>query len=246
MKRITTCSLYAACILLSTTGLSTQIVRADDGREYEEDILMKKVNKNYPPWYRGCGTGGNGYESDDCAHHYYYEYIGPREGGFTPEQGKFVDSDRIYCGTFHMKPGKTYPSHNHPSREMYYIMEGTADWYTGDTKQAMQVTPGTFISHPPYTPHGWTVTSDNMLRAFYCWWAEGEDDLATKTLSKGGRLTNPCRDQSPQTVKDYRESIAECTEQPTAPVDPEKAVCGGTCSGGGDKLICPGPTCGVA
>ncbi len=166
-----------------------------------EDDMKKKMNKKYPPWYRGCAPDGL---AGNCSNHFYYTMIGP--GLEAPG----YNAENVYCGTFYMKPGKTYPSHNHPAREFYYIIDGEAKWHAGgkefDAKQ------GTFIVHEPYTPHGWTNTSETTwLRAFYCWWKEPGD--SEDVLNIGGRLTNPCISQSPETAKPFKVPLPECKKE---------------------------------
>ncbi len=150
------------------------------------DRLVKKVNSAYPDWYRGCAASFN---ADACSHHFYYVLTSPErflEPGESTED--IYPAENAYCGIFNMKSGKTYPAHTHPSREFYYIIDGEADWYAGD--EVRKVKAGSFMVHPPFTPHGWTVTSEQELKTFFCWWREDRDD--PKSLDNGGRFTNPC------------------------------------------------------
>lgn len=177
---------------------------------HDED-LPKKANRNYPNWYRGCAPDGL---ADEHSNHYYYTYIGP---GVAPPA---IQSEKVFCGTFHMKPGKTYPAHNHPAREFYYILEGEAQWYAGDKK--ITAKPGTFIMHPPYTSHGWTTSDKSWLRAFYCWWMEDED--TPDTLQQGGKMTNPCLTQSPATANLFRIPLPECASENHAEAEKEITI----------------------
>lgn len=171
-----------------------------------EDELEKKVNSSYPDWYRGCAANGL---ADEDSHHYYYTLIGPDLDKQIPAG---IHAENIFCGTYYMKPDKTYPAHNHPSREFYYIIDGEARWYAGDKE--FDVRAGSFIMHPPYTSHGWTNTSKTQwLRAFYCWWAESTDPA--NVFEFGGRLTNPCLSQSPKTVQANTTGLSQCDSSPS-------------------------------
>lgn len=143
-----------------------------------ENDLPKKANKSYPSFYRGNGKKGI---ADKDALYHYTELVGPKswvKPGFNDED--------MYVGTVYLNPGETYPAHNHPAWEVYYVVEGEADWYVNDEKQ--RVTPGSVIFHRPYDVHGWKNTSKTKeLKLVYIWWSEtGREDLG-----KGARFTNP-------------------------------------------------------
>ncbi|EDN68033.1 hypothetical protein BGP_2422 [Beggiatoa sp. PS] len=75
--------------------------------------------------------------------------------------------------------------------------------------------------HPPYTSHGWTNTSKTKwLKAFYCWWAESDDPK--DVLNYGGKLTNPCFSQSPNTVAPNKIPLPQCNPVPVT--KEEKAI----------------------
>ncbi|MCP4347933.1 MAG: cupin domain-containing protein [Desulfobacterales bacterium] len=168
-----------------------------------EDKLEKKINKAYPEWYRGCAPG---FKADACSHHFYYILLGPERFLESTEKEHAYNAENLFCGTFTMRPGKTYPAHVHPSREMYYVIAGEADWYAGD--EVRKVKPGSFMVHPPFTPHGWTVTSEEELKTFYCWWREDRDD--PKSFDNGGRFANPCINEDGNSAKPDAVPLDQC------------------------------------
>ena len=145
---------------------------------FKEKNAQKKSNASYPSWYRGNGKNGL---ADEDSLYFYRGFIGPKvfvKNGFNNEY--------FYMGTLELKPDETYPAHNHPSYEIYYIIEGEAEWYVDDEKQT--VGPGSVIFHRPYAVHGWTnLSKDKPLKAAYIWWSNGDPSV----LSKGARFTDP-------------------------------------------------------
>lgn len=178
-------------------------------RVINTDDMEKKINKNYPDWYRGNTPGGL---ADKDSHHYYYTLIGPN---LAPEG---VNAENIFCASYFLKPGKTYPAHSHPSREFYFIFGGEARWQAGD--KAFDVKAGSFIMHPPFVAHGMTNTSKTeLLSAVTCWWHEPGDP--EDIFSQGGRMKNPCLVQSPKTAVRHKIPLSQCQ---SSPVVEEKSV----------------------
>jgi len=64
-------------------------------------------------WF--CGTGQNGL-SDENAKYFYHELIGPN----LPAPA--FQNENVYFGPLEMKSGYTYPAHNHPAPEIYYVI----------------------------------------------------------------------------------------------------------------------------
>lgn len=160
------------------------------GRHINETDLPPLVNAAYPDWYRNNG-GGN--HATPESHHHYYELIGP--GLSAPS----YDTENIYCSSYYLKPGKTYFAHNHPAREFYYVISGTADWYIGD-EGPIEVSSGYMMVHPPYVTHGMTNTSDTEdLRALVCWWQTPDDP--ENVMNTGGLPANPCSVEEEATAK---------------------------------------------
>jgi mannose-6-phosphate isomerase-like protein (cupin superfamily) len=155
-----------------------------------QDDMPKLCNASYPAWYRGNAPNGL---ADSSSMHFYHTLIGPNaKTGFNPKH--------FMSGYYELKPGATYPAHNHPAREYYYVIEGEADWWADD--EMRHVTAGTAIYHRPYTVHGWTNTSKSKpLRLLWCWWIDEGDSL--NVLDIGGRFTNPDLCKSRETAKAY-------------------------------------------
>jgi quercetin dioxygenase-like cupin family protein len=136
----------------------------------------------YPQWFRGKRNDGR---ADEFAKYFYTQLIGPAAaaaGAGGPS------ANELRMGTLTLKPGATYPAHNHPAREIYYVMQGEADWFVDDEKQ--HVTEGAVIMHRPYAVHGWTNTSANQpLKVIWIRWLENHD--RPDVLDQGARLVNP-------------------------------------------------------
>ena len=153
-----------------------------------EKTVEKKINSKYPSWYRGNAPNS---QADKDSKHFYRILLGP---GATTK----LNPKNIMCGTYYLKPGVTYPAHNHPANEMYYVVSGEADWWADDENRVVQA--GNIMYHRPYTVHGFTNKSKtDPLHMFWCWWVEpGEDPSVLKI---GGRFTNPDLFTSPETSK---------------------------------------------
>ncbi|CAH0991195.1 hypothetical protein SIN8267_01297 [Sinobacterium norvegicum] len=150
---------------------------AGDTHFVSEGDLQRKSNSSYPAWYRGNGENG---KADADSLYSYVEIAGPFNNPIATEN--------IYMGTLILKPGATYPAHNHGANEMYYIISGEADWWVNDQKQPVKA--GDTIYHKPFDVHGWVNTSaTEELHAVYMWWKEpgDPDDL----FNHGARFVNP-------------------------------------------------------
>lgn len=153
-----------------------------------EETIEKKINAKYPAWYRGNAANGM---ADEDSFHFYRVLIGPSA------KTKLNPKNQM-CGTYYLKPGVTYPAHNHPANEMYYVVDGEADWWADDENQKVRA--GNIMYHRPYTVHGFTNTSKTKpLHLFWCWWVEPGEDPSV--LNIGGRFTNPELFSSPETSK---------------------------------------------
>jgi quercetin dioxygenase-like cupin family protein len=149
-----------------------------------EDQARKRANASYPGWFRGTGPDG---WADERARYHYTELVGP-----LSTDTKLL-ANRVHFGTFVLQPGATYPAHNHPAPEIYFVVEGQARWCVDDEQK--DVGPWSVILHRPYAVHGWKNTGDKPLKAVWVWWAEG--DSTPDELTRGARLTNPKRDADP-------------------------------------------------
>ncbi len=141
---------------------------------------VRKANISYPEWFRGEGKDGL---ADDNSLYWYTSLISPEKNS----EGTLV-AKNLNLGILELKSGATYPAHSHPANELYFVLNGVADWYVNDEQQ--HVTAGSVIRHRPYDVHGWINTSDSApLTVVWLWWLEGDD--TSEILDQGARFTNP-------------------------------------------------------
>lgn len=141
-----------------------------------ESEAPKKSNKKYPAWFRGNGVDG---KADEKALYWYTELIGPKAYNIT----KNMNAENAYCGTLMLAPGATYPAHNHPASEFYFIYEGEGEWYINDEHKHVKA--GDLQYHRPFDAHGWKNTGKVPMKAFYCWWKEEGDKVDVMKSSAG-------------------------------------------------------------
>jgi len=147
---------------------------------FSANNAVRKANTSYPEWFRGEAKNGM---ADDNSLYWYTSLISPNRNS----EGNLV-AKNLNLGILNLKSGATYPAHSHPANELYFVLDGVADWYVNDEKQ--HVSAGSVIRHRPYDVHGWVNTSDSTpLTVLWLWWLEGED--ATEILDQGARFTNP-------------------------------------------------------
>jgi quercetin dioxygenase-like cupin family protein len=84
-----------------------------------------------------------------------------------------IDRADVRMGLQELEPGAAYPTHHHPSPEIYMVLGGEAQWSVGDRK--IEAGPGTTIYTPPDTKHRIENTGSTRLRWLYFWWAPGGD-----------------------------------------------------------------------
>lgn len=150
----------------------------------QEGGAQHQASSHYPVWFRGKGADG---KADEFSRYFFTQLVGPRMPG-SESAPSGLPGNNLRMGTLVLQPGATYPAHNHPAREVYYVTEGEADWFVDDEKQ--HVTPGSIIMHRPYAVHGWTNTSDDKpLKVIWIQWVEGDEK--PDVLDKGARLVNP-------------------------------------------------------
>lgn len=143
---------------------------------YHERNARPRANPTYPDWFRGDTPGG---WADTRSRYQYTSLVGPKDAG--------LQANSLLMGTLILKPGTTYPAHSHPAAEIYYILEGEADWWVDGVKR--RVVPGTVILHKPNAVHGWRTTSAKELKAIWVWWAE--DRATAAVLNQKALLTDP-------------------------------------------------------
>ena len=84
-------------------------------------------------------------------------------GASAPAQGQ-----NVYFGEAEFAPGAIYVGHKHPAPEIYYVIEGEADWTVdGVTYRA---TAGTAIYTKPNAVHRMVNTGDGVLKTVWMWW----------------------------------------------------------------------------
>lgn len=71
-------------------------------------------------------------------------------------------SDDVTLGFVLLGPDTSYPFHEHPARELYYVMSGTAGWAT-DFDDYVVRPPGTFLLHTEDQPHAMRTYAEPML-----------------------------------------------------------------------------------
>jgi quercetin dioxygenase-like cupin family protein len=161
-----------------------------------EDSAETRSSEHYPAWLRGNAPGG---KADGSAKYFYTQLLGPKKTG-DQDAGAGFNADKLRMGTLELRPGATYPAHNHPTREVYFVVQGEADWYVDDEKQ--HVTAGSIIMHRPYAVHGWTNTSKSKpLKVVWIRWAEAEDPA--ESLDSSARFINPDTVRDEKTAKPF-------------------------------------------
>ena len=149
-----------------------------------EQEAEPKASAGYPAWFRGKASNGR---ADQYSKYFFTQLVGPEQLGDRHSTAGF-DANNLRLGTLELRPGATYPAHNHPARELYFVTEGEADWYVDDEKQ--HVTRGSIIMHRPYAVHGWTNTSkERPLKVIWIRWIERDDPSGS--LDSDARFVNP-------------------------------------------------------
>jgi len=145
-----------------------------------ETDLPKKATSSYPAWYRG--TGPNSSYNDDST--YWYRWaVGPKE---LVQSG--LAANKIAVGTVVFKPNAKYPVHNHPTWELYVVLEGEGIFVKNDRRY--DIKSGDFLITRPYDPHAIKNTSETKhLKFLWIWWQEG--DVGLDIMNAGGQPIDP-------------------------------------------------------
>jgi quercetin dioxygenase-like cupin family protein len=154
-----------------------------------------RATKSYPSWFRGNAPNS---KAGEGSKYYYTQLVGPKKPGYEYITSG-LNAANMQMGTLALMPGATYPAHNHPAREIYFVIEGEADWFVDDEKQ--HVTPGSIIMHRPYAVHGWTATGGQPLKVMWVQWTDGDE--SPELMDKGARLVNPKLAEQEATAKPY-------------------------------------------
>ena len=84
-----------------------------------------------------------------------------------------IDRADVRMGLQELEPGAAYPTHHHPSPEIYMVLSGEARWSVGD--RLIDAVPETTIYTPPDTTHRIENTGGTRLQWLYFWWAPNGD-----------------------------------------------------------------------
>lgn len=89
--------------------------------------------------------------------------------------GHFPD-DRARCGLLLFGPDIDYPAHSHPARELYLVLDGTAEWWReGEDYRARP--PGDRLLHAGGQSHAMRMGADGLL-ALWAWTGDLETEAA--------------------------------------------------------------------
>ena len=97
-----------------------------------------------------------------------------------------IPHDDVFMGVLELAPKATYPAHQHPAPEIYYVISGKAEWSVDD--ETFVVESGAAIHHPPNASHRMVNIGDDVLRLVYFWWAPGGNQ---EVLKVGSSLLEP-------------------------------------------------------
>ena len=173
-------------------GYSVSTRTEDNTIFFEASDAVKKANASYPEWFRGAGKNGL---ADKHALYWSNSLITPKQ--YAAEN---PEAENLTFGILELKAGATYPAHNHPANELYFVLNGEADWYVNDEKN--HVTKGSVIKHRSFDAHGWVNTSaEHSLQLLWLWWLEGEDTI--DLFEHGARFTNPRLSENIDAIKPH-------------------------------------------
>ena len=112
------------------------------------------------------GGGSQRYPQHLQSAYEVFEFAGPGKGGAG---GVYVEGARI--GVMRLPAGFHYPLHAHPSPEVYIVISGSGTW-EGSGALSRELSPVTFVYHPPLAPHALRSGSNEPLVVAYVWWGE--------------------------------------------------------------------------
>ncbi|WP_422038001.1 dimethylsulfonioproprionate lyase family protein [Roseibium sp.] len=109
---------------------------------------------------------GKGLADDVSSSLYTTELLGP--------DGHVRDKE-VRVGLLVSEAWTDYPLSSHSGEETYYVIAGHAEWAIESTPYTM-VSPGSFVHHPAWVPHGRRTLAEPFLGA---WRWSGDLDLAS-------------------------------------------------------------------
>ncbi len=112
------------------------------------------------------GGGSRRYPEQMQSAYEVFEFAGPGKGGAG---GVYVENARV--GLMRLPAGFAYTLHAHRSPEVYVVVSGTGTWESSGVS-ARELSPVTFVYHPPLAPHALTAGPHEPLVLVYVWWGE--------------------------------------------------------------------------
>lgn len=76
--------------------------------------------------------------------------------------GKSLHSEQVTLGFVLLGPETSYPFHEHPAGELYYVLGGNAEWAVDFGPFATRA-PGAFLLHEPNQPHAMRTHAEPLL-----------------------------------------------------------------------------------
>ena len=95
---------------------------------------------------------------------------------------KGIPHGEIRMGVLQLDRGGIYPFHSHPAPELYFVLQGIAEWTVGH--ETFTATTGTAIHTPPNIRHQMINTGPETLELLFVWWAPGGDNAVLDVPSK--------------------------------------------------------------
>ncbi|MBT5416195.1 MAG: cupin domain-containing protein [Rhodospirillaceae bacterium] len=91
-------------------------------------------------------------------------------------RGGHYPDDRARCGLLLFGPDIDYPAHSHPARELYLVLDGTAEWWR-DGEDPVKRPPGSLLLHSEGRSHAMRMAADGLL-ALWAWTGDLETEAA--------------------------------------------------------------------
>ena len=112
-------------------------------------------------------------------------WIDPVRGrlGFRPLVGTTDDTDQLTAGLAELEAGDWLGMHRHRPAEVYYVLAGVGTLVAGNETHVLS--PGTAVWIPGDLPHCVHNTGDTLLRLFYAFAVDSDDDVEYEFLGSG-------------------------------------------------------------
>jgi mannose-6-phosphate isomerase-like protein (cupin superfamily) len=88
--------------------------------------------------------------------------------------GQFPD-DRARCGPLLFGPDIDYPAHSHPARELYLVLDGTAEWWRDGEDYIAR--PAIVLLHTERQSHAMRMGAEGLLD-LWTWTGDLETEAA--------------------------------------------------------------------